>query len=73
VLFAVLKHINEGIPDLTGAGQRTAMPTICPKSSAPKQEPIHTPRNANLEPTHATRQYLLALRLDNQTQMIVLD
>ena len=48
------------------------MPSVCPEATPPKQEPIHALCDAYREPTDSARQAPLALRLDDQMQMILL-
>jgi hypothetical protein len=72
MLLAILQHVNQGVAHLARGFEGHAVPAIRPETAAPKEQPIHAPRQAYHQTAHARRESRCAVRLDDEVQVILL-
>jgi len=72
VFLAILKDIDERVPNLPWPLQVAPVPPICPKPAAAAKEPIHAARDAHHQSADAGRKSLVVFGLDDEVYVILL-
>jgi len=72
-MFApILQDIDHGVPDLAWRPQCSRVEAICPDAPTPRENPVHTLRDADGEPLKPARERAHVQRFDEEMNVIAL-